>query len=53
MFLQTIDGITKIVAEKDKSVEDPPPVLLHQLVKLRGRDFTLIVTRQLDRLKCS
>ena len=52
--MQIVDGITDIQVERDSanlSSETLPPVLPHELVKLRGLDFTAIVTKHLDRLK--
>jgi 7,8-dihydro-6-hydroxymethylpterin-pyrophosphokinase len=53
-----IAGLANIVAERD-SVNDAaksmPPVLPHELVKLRGREFANIIVQQKDRLsvRCS
>jgi hypothetical protein len=48
-----IAGLTNIVAERDSvnhAAESMPPVLPHQLVKLRGREFADIILQQKDRL---
>ena len=48
-----IAGLANIVAERDSrndAAESMPPVLPHQLVKLRGREFTNIIMQQKDRL---
>ena len=46
LVMQIVDGITNIQVERDSNnhpAEDQvPPVLLHELVKLKGRDFTCI-----------
>src|SRR5439155_6763020 len=55
LVMQVVEGITNIQVERDKSnlpAEDQvPPVLPHELVKLKGRDFTSIVIKHLSRLK--
>lgn len=47
--VHTIDGILSIQAEWDSqnrvSLEEFPPILSHQLVKLRGKGFIDIVSR--------
>jgi hypothetical protein len=48
-----IASLTNTVAERDSvkyAAESMPPVLLHQLVKLRGREFADIIFQQKDRL---
>lgn len=46
-------GLASIAAERDSrndAADSMPPVLPHQLVKLRGRDFAAIIRSQRDRL---
>ena len=54
LVMQVVEGITNIQVERDSSnlpAEDQvPPVLPHELVKLKGRDFTSIVVKHLSRL---
>jgi hypothetical protein len=53
-ILQVIDGILDIQAERNSEnlpADDIPPILPQQLIKLRGRDFSSIVSEHLDRLK--
>jgi hypothetical protein len=53
-ILYLVDGILNIQAERDsanKPADNLPPVLPHQLVKIRGRDFTNIVSDHLNHLK--
>ena len=55
LVMQIVDGITNIQVERDGNnlpAEDQvPPVLPHELVKFKGRDFTRIVIKHLSRLK--
>ena len=55
LVMQIMDGITNIQVERDSNnllAEDQvPPVLPHELVKLKGCDFTRIVLKHLPRLK--
>lgn len=56
--VELIAGIASIVAERDSqndAADAIPPVLPHQLVKLRGREFADIVRLQTERLssRCS
>ena len=55
LVMQIVDGIINIQVERDGNnhpAEDQvPPVLPHELVKLKGRDFTCIVVKHLSRLK--
>jgi hypothetical protein len=53
-ILQVIDGILEIQAERNSAnlpADDVPPVLPQQPVKIRGRDFSTIVSTHLDHLK--
>jgi len=53
-ILYLIDGILNIQAERNsvnKSADNLPPVLPHQLVKIYGRDFTKIVSDHRNHLK--
>jgi hypothetical protein len=48
-----IAGLANIVAERDSrndAAESMPPVLPHQLVKLRGQEFANIIIQQKERL---
>ncbi|CAI5705317.1 unnamed protein product [Peronospora farinosa] len=48
-----IAGLANIEAERDSrndAADSIPPVLPHQLVRLRGREFTDIIRKQKDRL---
>jgi hypothetical protein len=48
-----VAGLTNIIAERDSvndAAESMPPVLPHQLVTLRGREFANIILQQKDRL---
>ena len=53
--LKLIEGIDSVVAERssvnDAAEENLPPVLPHELVKLRGSQFSNIIRQQKDRLK--
>jgi len=54
LAMQIIDGITDIQVEHNSAnrpTEALSPVLPHEIVKLRGRDFATIVLNHLDRLK--
>jgi hypothetical protein len=55
LVLQVVDNITDIQIERTSanlsSDDELPATLPHELVKLRGRDFTAILTRHLDHLK--
>ena len=55
LVMLVADGITNIQVERDSinlPVEDQvPPVLPHELVKLKGRNFTSIVIKHLSCLK--
>ena len=55
LIMKIVDGITNIQVKWDSNnhpAEDQvPPVLPHELVKLKGRDFTCIVVKHLSRLK--
>ena len=55
LVMQVVEGITNIQVERDNSNlpagDQVPPVLPHELVKLKGRDFTSIVVKHLSRLK--
>ena len=51
--VEMISRIATIVAERDSrndAADFMPPVLPHQLVKLRGREFAAIIRKQTDRL---
>jgi hypothetical protein len=55
LILQIVDGITDISVERtstNRSSDDELPATLpHELVKLRGRDFTTLLARHLNHLK--
>src|SRR5437667_8584651 len=55
VIMQIVEGITNIQVERDnhnRPAEDQvPPVLPHELVKLKGCEFTCIVVKHLPRLK--
>jgi len=55
LILQIVDSITDIRAEHTSanlsSDDELPATLPHELVKLRGRDFTALLTHHLDHLK--
>src|SRR5438552_15506922 len=55
LIMQIVDGITNIQVERDGNnlpAEDQvPPVLSHELVKLKGYDLTRIVVKHLSRFK--
>ena len=55
IVMQIVEGITNIQVERDnhnRPAEDQvPPVLPHELVKLKGREFICIVVKHLPRLK--
>lgn len=47
-------GISAVQAERDSTnapANDLPPVLPHQLIKLRGREFSQIILKHLEHLK--
>ena len=52
--VHTVDGILDIQAERDnrnQAGEDLPPVLPHELIKLRGKEFIDIVSRHRPHLQ--
>ena len=55
LILQVVDSITDIQIERTNvnlsSDDELSATLPHELVKLRDRDFTNILTRHLDHLK--
>ena len=54
-MVNLIEGIEAVTAERDSSneatEEDLPPVLPHELVKLRGAKFAAIIRKQQERLQ--
>jgi hypothetical protein len=54
LVLDVLDGILQIQAERDSSNgidDDLPPVLPHELVKIRGSEFGIILERHLSQLR--
>jgi len=56
LFAEGVNGLSSIVVERDATNEPTdslPPVLPHNLVKLRPFDFSQLVALHNDRLKVS
>ncbi|KAF4318051.1 hypothetical protein JM18_003501 [Phytophthora kernoviae] len=45
-----VAGLTSISDDMDETCSELPPVLPHELVEMRGRQFTVIVQSQMERL---
>src|SRR5947207_10653375 len=54
LVLGVFDGVLEIQAERDhdnNAFDDIPPTRPHELVKMRGREFGIILSAHIDRLR--